>query len=228
MTLTGVPGGSSPSAWRSLYTELTCIPVTRLPPRSSGTRSGCRCPSARSTRSRESVRAAGSVELPGAEAVEDIVPSVAWPALRDAASVGSRPRTACAPQGDAEVQSRVARRRRYAACARGAAQDTLPPPVGVRALLDVNVIISGLLSRSGAPADVLRALDDGAFEAVASPTLLAELARVPAYSKLRRHIPERDAEAILHWFATTATIEPDPSQSPPARSQDADDDNLSG
>ena len=96
----------------------------------------------------------------------------------------------------------------------------------MRAVLDVNVIISGLLSRSGAPADVLRALDDGAFEAVASPTLLAELARVPAYSKLRRHIPERDAEAILHWFATTATIEPDPSQSPPARSQDADDDYL--
>jgi putative PIN family toxin of toxin-antitoxin system len=96
----------------------------------------------------------------------------------------------------------------------------------VRAVLDVNVIISGLLSRSGAPADVLRALDDGVFEAVASPKLLAELARALAYPKLRRHIPQDDAAAILHWFATTATLLPDPSQPPPARSKDADDDYL--
>ncbi len=96
----------------------------------------------------------------------------------------------------------------------------------MRAVLDVNVIISGLLSRSGAPADVLRALDDGAFEAVASPKLLAELARALAYPKLRRHIPEDDAEAILHWFATTATVLPDAGQPPPVRSKDADDDYL--
>ena len=96
----------------------------------------------------------------------------------------------------------------------------------MRAVLDVNVIISGLLSRGGAPADVLRALDDGAFEAVASPDLLSELARALAYPKLRRHIQEDGAEAILHWFATTATVVPDPSQAPPARSTDADDDYL--
>ena len=41
VTLTGVPGGSSFNAWRSLYTLLTCIPVTALAPRSKGTRSGC-------------------------------------------------------------------------------------------------------------------------------------------------------------------------------------------
>jgi putative PIN family toxin of toxin-antitoxin system len=96
----------------------------------------------------------------------------------------------------------------------------------VRAVLDVNVVISGLLSRTGAPADALRALDDGVFEAVASPKLLAELARALAYPKLRRHVPEDDAEAILHWFATTATVLPDPSQRPPARSKDAEDDYL--
>ena len=73
---------------------------------------------------------------------------------------------------------------------------------------------------------MLRALEDGAFEAVASPKLLAELARALAYPKLRRHIPEDDAEAILHWFANTATVQPDPSEPPPARSKDADDDYL--
>ena len=96
----------------------------------------------------------------------------------------------------------------------------------MRAVLDVNVVISGLLSRSGAPAGLLSAVDDGAFEAVASPKLLAELARALAYPKLRRHIPQDDADAILHWFANTATVLPDPSQPPPARSQDADDDYL--
>lgn len=96
----------------------------------------------------------------------------------------------------------------------------------MRAVLDVNVVISGLLSGSGAPADVLRALDDGAFEAVGSPKLLAELARALAYPKLRRHVPEDDAEAILRWLANAAAVVDDPSHPPPARSKDADDDYL--
>ena len=40
-TLTGAAGGSSLSACRNWHTELTCIPVTALAPRSKGTRSGC-------------------------------------------------------------------------------------------------------------------------------------------------------------------------------------------
>lgn len=35
-----------------------------------------------------------------------------------------------------------------------------------------------------------------------------------------------DAEAIRHWFATTATVLPDPAQPPPVRSEDAGDDYL--
>jgi uncharacterized protein len=95
----------------------------------------------------------------------------------------------------------------------------------VRAVLDVNVVVSGLLSRDGAPAAVLRALDDGEFDAVASPKLLAELTRALAYPKLRRHITASDAEVILQWFAGTVTILADPGP-PSVHSADAEDDYL--
>ncbi|MGA2470550.1 MAG: putative toxin-antitoxin system toxin component, PIN family [Solirubrobacteraceae bacterium] len=96
----------------------------------------------------------------------------------------------------------------------------------MRAVLDVNVVVSGLLSHHGAPAAVLRALDNGEFDALASPKLLAELTRALAYPKLRRHIPANDAEAILQWFAGAVAIVPDPDATPPVRSEDAEDDYL--
>jgi putative PIN family toxin of toxin-antitoxin system len=96
----------------------------------------------------------------------------------------------------------------------------------VRAVLDVNVVVSGLLSRDGAPAAVLRALDDGEFDAVASPKLLAELARALSYPKLRRHITVSDAEAIVQWFGGTVTILADPDGPPSVHSADAEDDYL--
>lgn len=94
------------------------------------------------------------------------------------------------------------------------------------AVLDVNVVISGLLSRRGAPADLLVAVEEGAFECVASPKLLAELTRALAYPKLRRHITSDDAEAVLHWLNRVAAIVADPNQPPAIRSQDGDDDYL--
>jgi putative PIN family toxin of toxin-antitoxin system len=85
----------------------------------------------------------------------------------------------------------------------------------VHAVLDVNVVVSGLLSRDGAPAAVLRALEDGEFDAVASPQLVTELTRTLAYPKLRRRISADDAAAILDWFAGTAVILADSDGPPP-------------
>jgi len=42
ITFTGVPGSSRPSSWRTWYTTLTCMPVTAVDPKSTGTRSGSR------------------------------------------------------------------------------------------------------------------------------------------------------------------------------------------
>ena len=67
----------------------------------------------------------------------------------------------------------------------------------MRAVLDPNVIIAGLLSPSGGPAHVLQAWELGEFELVVSPALLEELARAITYPKLRGRITETDAEAVL-------------------------------
>jgi putative PIN family toxin of toxin-antitoxin system len=96
----------------------------------------------------------------------------------------------------------------------------------VRAVLDPNVVISGVLSPRGAPADVLRSVAGGEFELIASQALLDELERALAYPKLRRHISEPDAADLVRWVAGSATIGVDPESDQPVHSRDPDDDYL--
>jgi putative PIN family toxin of toxin-antitoxin system len=96
----------------------------------------------------------------------------------------------------------------------------------VRAVLDPNVVISGVLSSRGAPADVLRGLAAGEFELLASQALLDELERALAYPKLRRHISEPDAAELVRWVAGLATVVIDPDTDPPVHSRDPADDYL--
>ena len=96
----------------------------------------------------------------------------------------------------------------------------------MRAVLDPNVIISGLLSPRGNAARLLAAWGRGEFELVVSAALLDELERALAYPKLRRHIPEEDARAVLRWLTESATRVEDPAAPPPVRSADSEDDYL--
>jgi putative PIN family toxin of toxin-antitoxin system len=96
----------------------------------------------------------------------------------------------------------------------------------VRAVLDPNVIISGVLSPAGGPAQVLRALEAGEFELVVCQALIDELARAFAYPKLRQHIPQADAEALTRWIERSATKASNPTLPPPAHAADPDDDYL--
>ncbi len=98
----------------------------------------------------------------------------------------------------------------------------------MRAVLDPNVIISGALSPSGAPADVLRSLARGEFELIVSQALMDELEQAFAYPKLRRHIGEADAAGLIRWVADSATVVVDPDTEPPLHSRDPDDDYLIG
>lgn len=96
----------------------------------------------------------------------------------------------------------------------------------MRAVLDVNVLISAALSPTGAPARLLLAWQAGAFELIVSPTLLAELARALGYPKLRRLVPATDADAYVAWLARSAAMARDPAGPPPAHTVDPDDDYL--
>ena len=96
----------------------------------------------------------------------------------------------------------------------------------MRVVLDVNVIISALLSPRGAPATVVRAWIDGAFELVVSPRLLAELRRALAYPKLSARISPDLADEVVELLRRTAIMIEDPAGPPPMRSQDPDDDYL--
>ncbi len=96
----------------------------------------------------------------------------------------------------------------------------------MRAVLDPNVVISGLLSPDGSPAQVLRAFEDGQFELVVSGALLSELERALAYPKLRARIPADDAAAAVLWLSEAATVVHDAPEEPPIRSEDPGDDYL--
>jgi uncharacterized protein len=96
----------------------------------------------------------------------------------------------------------------------------------VRAVLDVNVLVSAILSPTGAPARLLLAWQTGAFELIVSPALLAELARALGYPRLRRLIPATEADAYLEWLERSAAVAHDPDGPPPVRAVDPDDDYL--
>jgi predicted nucleic acid-binding protein len=80
----------------------------------------------------------------------------------------------------------------------------------VRAVIDPNVLISGLLSPAGSPAQVLRAWQHGRVEVLVSPLLLDEFTRALAYPKLRERIPADDAAEAVRRLADGATQVDDP------------------
>jgi putative PIN family toxin of toxin-antitoxin system len=96
----------------------------------------------------------------------------------------------------------------------------------VRAVVDVNVLISGVLSAKGSSAEILRASRDGQFELVVSELLLAELGRTLAYPKLRKRIPPEKAAAFATWVGGHSSLTEDPVSPPPVGSRDPDDDYL--
>ena len=96
----------------------------------------------------------------------------------------------------------------------------------MRAVADVNVLISGVLSAKGSSAEILRASRDGQIELVVSEMLLTELKRTLAYPKLRKRIPPEKAAAFVNWVRDHASVAEDPAGPPPVSSRDPDDDYL--
>ena len=95
-----------------------------------------------------------------------------------------------------------------------------------RAVLDTNVLVSALISPGGPSAALLLELRAGAFELVASPTLLAELREVLGREKSRRYVAEAEAIAYVGLIGNEATILDDPTPSGRPLSVDPDDEYL--
>lgn len=93
----------------------------------------------------------------------------------------------------------------------------------MRAVLDVNVLISAILSPRGAPAQLLRRWLAGEFELIVSETLLAEFRRAVAYPKVRVHIPPADAEFFIESLRRSATLVEDTPAPTPGSTDPGDD-----
>jgi uncharacterized protein len=96
----------------------------------------------------------------------------------------------------------------------------------VRALFDVNVLISGLLARAGAPALLLAKWLEGEFELVVTDSLLAEVEATLARPKLRRHFEEAEVSGFLELLLGLAERVDDPDSESAISSRDPKDDYL--
>ena len=83
----------------------------------------------------------------------------------------------------------------------------------MRVVLDVNVLVSALLSKAEAPGRLITLWLEGSFELVVSEALLAELGRALAYPKLRKHISREDAADFIAVLRATASVLADADRS---------------
>ena len=96
----------------------------------------------------------------------------------------------------------------------------------LRAVLDVGVIVSGVLTAGGPPGEVLDRWRGGEFDLVVSPSLLAELGGVLAYDRIRSRISVEDAEELVAELRRHAVVVDDPSEVEPGLTLDPGDDYL--
>jgi len=96
----------------------------------------------------------------------------------------------------------------------------------IRAVLDVNVLVSAFITQRGAMPDrIVRAWRDGAFELVVSPQLIAELTDELGRPKFELQLGEGRAQAFIAALTADALWVEDPPH-PPAILADVDDDYL--
>jgi putative PIN family toxin of toxin-antitoxin system len=93
----------------------------------------------------------------------------------------------------------------------------------LRAVLDPNVLIAAVISRSGTPALVLRAWHEGRFELVVSKALLRELERALRHPKLEAHVSAEQRSGYIELLRTTATQAEDPADVAPICDDPGDD-----
>jgi uncharacterized protein len=74
----------------------------------------------------------------------------------------------------------------------------------MRAVLDANVLVSGLISKKGTPGRLIDAWLEGQFLLCISPQIMDEMTRVLQYPRIIRRLEKRQAEALLKNLASLA------------------------
>jgi hypothetical protein len=74
----------------------------------------------------------------------------------------------------------------------------------IRAVLDANVLVSGLISKKGTPGRLIDAWLEGQFLLCISPQIMDEMTRVLQYPRIIRRLEKRQAEALLKNLASLA------------------------
>jgi hypothetical protein len=80
----------------------------------------------------------------------------------------------------------------------------------IRAVVDTNMLISGLISPLGAPAKIIRHWQRGDFLLLTSPVLLAELRRVLEYRRISDRLgwSSEERTQFVESFETLALVTP--------------------
>lgn len=92
-----------------------------------------------------------------------------------------------------------------------------------RVVLDPGVLVAALISKKGAPAQLLLEWRAGHFELAVSPLLLRELGRVLTRDKFRRYVSLDEAEHYVRMILRGATLVEDPPEPPPLTPDPGDD-----
>jgi putative PIN family toxin of toxin-antitoxin system len=95
----------------------------------------------------------------------------------------------------------------------------------LRVVLDPGVLVSAVLSRSGAPAGILDAWRDGEFDLIVSPWLLDELEDVLLRPRFSEYVTPEQVRAYVDGLAVEGVAFDDPGH-PPRVTRDPDDDYL--
>lgn len=96
----------------------------------------------------------------------------------------------------------------------------------IRAVLDVNVLVSAIFTKNGPPGRLLNAWDEGYFDLVVSPKLLEELTGVLIRPRIQKRIPANRDSLVLQQLRGAAKIVGDPSESAAVQSADSEDNYL--
>jgi uncharacterized protein len=92
-----------------------------------------------------------------------------------------------------------------------------------RAILDTNVLVSGLISPRGAPAALLSLLPSGAFELVVSTDLMEELEDVLTRPKFRSRLSAIQSEQYIAFLRRFGVIVDDATASSDVVCDDPED-----